>query len=141
MSSLNENFSRLPAALIELAAEGPGPDDVETAFGHGHCHSPKEALKRFVGRLAINADDKVVYTGTSFLVPAAEDWTCLVLRAHGEPHLRPHATCLKERTTLCFSDHEEKAWDNGGVRDRDHSIEKWKLCLRTRHILLLLNCA
>ena len=35
-----------------------------------------------------NADNK----GSSLLVPFADDWTDLVLRAHGEAHLRPHAT-------------------------------------------------
>ena len=41
-------------------------------------------------RSAINADNK----GTSLLVPFADDWTDLVLRAHGEAsaHLRPSAT-------------------------------------------------
>ena len=45
---------------------------------------------RFVTRSAINADNK----GTSLLVPFADDWTDLVLRAHGEAsaHLRPPAT-------------------------------------------------
>ena len=39
-------------------------------------------------RSAINADNK----GTSLLVPVADDWTDIVLRANGEAHLRPHAT-------------------------------------------------
>ena len=41
---------------------------------------------------ATNADDKVNYKGTSFLIPATENWTDIVLRAHGKAHLRPHAT-------------------------------------------------
>ena len=100
--SSNDDLSRLSAALIELAADlirskrDPCPDDVKAAFGLGlarrNYHSPKEALQRFVARLDINADDKVVYKGTSLLVPAAEDWTDLVLRAHSKAHLRPHAT-------------------------------------------------
>ena len=47
----------------------------------------QEALHRFVTRSAINADNK----GTSLLVPFADDWTDLVLRAHGEAsaHLPP----------------------------------------------------
>ena len=43
-------------------------------------NSPKKALLRFVTRSAINADNK----GTSLLVPFADDWTDLVLCAHGE---------------------------------------------------------
>ena len=41
-------------------------------------------------RSVINADNK----GTSLLVAFADDWTDLVLRAHGEAsaHLRPPAT-------------------------------------------------
>ena len=27
---------------------------------------------------------------------------------------------------------KKKALDNGGVRERDHSVYMWKLCLRTR---------
>ena len=30
------------------------------------------------------------------------------------------------------NDHKKKALDNGGVRERDHSVYMWKLCLRTR---------
>ena len=44
----------------------------------------------------INADNK----GTSLLVPFADDWTDLVLRAHGKSsaHLRPPAsTCNMAR--------------------------------------------
>ena len=50
----------------------------------------------FVSRSAINADNRVINKGNSLLVPAAEDWADPVLRtcmrAHGEAHLRPHAT-------------------------------------------------
>ena len=41
-------------------------------------------------RSAINADNKG--TSLGLLVPFADDWTDLVLRAHGEANLRPHAT-------------------------------------------------
>ena len=52
---------------------------------------------RFVTRSAINADNK----GTSLLVPFADDWTDLVLRAHGEAsaHLRT-STCNMARGEL-----------------------------------------
>ena len=61
---------------------------LEKSCSRKEYHSPKEALHGFVTRSAINADNK----GTSLLVPFADDWTDLVLRAHGEAHLRPHAT-------------------------------------------------
>ena len=30
------------------------------------------------------------------------------------------------------NDDKKKAWDNGGVRERDHAVYMWKLCLQTR---------
>ena len=30
------------------------------------------------------------------------------------------------------NDDKKKAWDNGGVRERDHSVYMWKLCSQTR---------
>ena len=61
---------------------------LEKSFTRRECYSSKEALHRFVARSAINVGNK----GTSLLVPAADDWTDLVLRAVFEAHLRLHST-------------------------------------------------
>ena len=67
----------------------------------------KEASHRFVARPAINADDKVIKRVTrapAFLFLPPDDWTNLMLRAHGETHLRLHAT-WQEVSLIVAVDH------------------------------------
>ncbi len=54
-------------------------------------HSAKQALERFVGRLAVNDSGSVVYRGSQLLVPPREEWKAIVLSCHGAAHRSPQA--------------------------------------------------
>ena len=86
-SSVLFHFSNLTFLFVVHARNR---HDLRSHVLVGNTTLRKEALHRFVTRSAINADNK----GTSLVVPFADDWTDLVLRAHGEAsaHLRPPAT-------------------------------------------------
>ena len=89
----------------------------EKSCSRREFHSPKEALHRFVTRSAINADNK----GTSPLGPFADDWTDLVLRAHGEAMLA--LTCLPASTcNMARGEFDRSSWSSTSmITDTDRS--------------------
>jgi len=91
------------AASLLLEKRDPSSVEVEDAKVHGlprgKCHSWKQALQIFLGRLDVAKSD-VVYKGTSLLVPAAEEREKIVLDAHGEMHLSVRNTWKEVRLFL-----------------------------------------
>ena len=93
----------------------------------------------------------VVYKYPSEYLPFFFTETCWRLQCHESayppPPPPPLQIYLAQIAWRCFSasevqnDHKNKAWDNGGVRERDHSVYMWKLCLRSRCVRPLPGCA
>ena len=95
IDSVSARLLATAANILGIAGD-PTEEEVASAIKgrlrRGKCHSDKQALQIFLGRLQLDDAGVVEHKGTKLHVPAAELWKELVLDEHGTSHLLSRQT-------------------------------------------------